>query len=37
MVAGHDPQLEAGIRYCMDELKNHPVKRPARPAYKVRK
>jgi tricorn protease len=37
MVAGRDPQLEAGIRYCLEQLEQNPVKRPARPAYKVRR
>ena len=30
LVAGHDPQLERGIRYCMDELKSHPPHEPPR-------
>ncbi|HVP38366.1 MAG TPA: S41 family peptidase [Candidatus Saccharimonadales bacterium] len=34
-VSGHDPQLERAIQYCMDELKAHPVTRPARPPYKT--
>ena len=37
LVAGRDPQLERGIRHCMDELKGRPAKRPARPPYKVQK
>lgn len=36
LVAGHDPQLERAIQYCMDELKEHPLAKPARPKYKVR-
>ena len=36
VAAGRDPQLERAIRYCLDELKSHPVTRPPRPAYKVR-
>ena len=36
MVAGHDPQLERAIQYCMEQLKTHPPKKPPRPAYKVR-
>ena len=35
MVAGHDPQLERAIQYCLDQLKQHPVARPARPKYKT--
>jgi tricorn protease len=35
MVAGHDPQLERAIQYCMDELKKNPVQRPTTPRYKV--
>ncbi len=34
MVDGHDLQLERAIRYCLDELKAHPVVRPERPQYK---
>ena len=37
LVAGHDPQLERGIQYCVEELKAHPPKKPARPKYKVQK
>ncbi|MBI5837444.1 MAG: PD40 domain-containing protein [Candidatus Eisenbacteria bacterium] len=35
MVAGRDPQLERAIQYCMEQLKANPVKRPARPPYKI--
>jgi len=35
MARGEDPQLERAIRYTLDELKAHPVVRPARPPYKV--
>jgi tricorn protease len=37
LVAGHDPQLERAIQYCLEELKSHPPKRPPRPRYKVQK
>ena len=37
LVSGHDPQLERGIQYCLDELKSHPPKKPPRPKYKVQK
>jgi tricorn protease len=36
MVAGHDPQLERGIDYCLEQLKTHPPKKPTPPKYKVR-
>jgi len=35
MVAGHDPQLERAIRYCMDELKAHPPLAAKKPEFKV--
>jgi len=35
MVSGRDPQLERGIQYVMEQLRDHPVKKPTRPAYKV--
>lgn len=34
MVNGHDPQLEKAIEWTLEQLKQHPVQRPARPAYK---
>ena len=34
LVAGHDPQLERAIQYCLDQLKTNPPTKPARPAYK---
>ena len=37
LVAGHDPQLERAIQYCMDELKSHAPQKPPRPKYKVQK
>jgi tricorn protease len=37
LVAGHDPQLERGIQYCLEQLKSHPPKKPPRPKYKVQK
>jgi tricorn protease len=37
LVAGHDPQLERGIQYCMEQLKSHPPQKPPRPKYKVQK
>ncbi len=37
LVAGHDPQLDRGIQYCMEQLKSHPPKKPPRPKYKVQK
>jgi tricorn protease len=37
LVAGHDPQLERGIQYCMEQLKSHPPAKPARPKYKVQR
>jgi tricorn protease len=37
LVAGHDPQLERGIQYCLEEMKSHPAKKPPRPKYKVQK
>jgi tricorn protease len=36
LVAGHDPQLERAIAWTLEQLQTHPVKRPARPDYKVR-
>jgi tricorn protease len=35
MAAGHDPQLERAIDYCMEQLKSHPPAHPLRPPYKV--
>ena len=35
MVAGHDPQLERAIDYCLEQLKSHPPKKPVRPTYKI--
>jgi tricorn protease len=34
MVSGHDPQLEKAIEWTLEQLKQNPVKRPERPAYK---
>jgi len=34
MVAGHDPQLERAIEYCVEQLKTNPPHKPARPGYK---
>jgi len=34
MVDGHDLQLEKAIEWSLQQLKEHPVERPARPAYK---
>jgi len=34
VIAGRDPQLERAIAIALDELKQHPVKTPARPPYK---
>lgn len=34
MVNGHDLQLEKAIEWSLQQLKEHPVKRPERPAYK---
>jgi tricorn protease len=34
MIDGHDLQLEKAIEWTLDQLKQHPVQRPARPAYK---
>jgi len=34
LAAGRDPQLEAAIRYCLEQLERNPPKRPARPAYR---
>src|SRR6266571_7534727 len=34
LVAGHDPQLERAIQYCLEQLKANPPTKPARPAYK---
>ncbi len=34
LVAGHDPQLERAIQYCLEQLKSNPPHKPARPAYK---
>jgi len=34
MVNGGDPQLEKAIEWTLDQLKQNPVKRPERPAYK---
>ena len=34
LVAGHDPQLERAIQYSLEQLKNNPPRKPARPAYK---
>ncbi|HEX3431528.1 MAG TPA: S41 family peptidase [Rhizomicrobium sp.] len=31
LMAGHDAQLEAGVNYLMEKLKNHPVRLPPRP------
>lgn len=31
--SGHDPQLEKAVEVVMEELKNHPVPQPKRPAY----
>jgi hypothetical protein len=35
MVAGHDPQLERAIQYCLEQLEKNPPRRPTRPKYKV--
>jgi tricorn protease len=35
VVAGHDPQLERAIQWCLDELQKNPPYRPERPPYKV--
>jgi tricorn protease len=35
MVAGHDPQLERAIQYCLDELKKNPPHRQELPAFRV--
>ncbi len=35
MVAGHDPQLERAIQYCLDQLKANPPTKPPRPQYKI--
>jgi tricorn protease len=35
VVAGHDPQLERAIQWCMDELQKNPPVRPERPPYKI--
>jgi len=35
LVAGHDPQLEAGIQWCLDQLEKNPPKKHVRPKYKV--
>ena len=36
-VAGHDPQLERDIQYCLEQLKSNPPKKPARPKYQVQR
>jgi len=35
MVAGHDPQLERAIAYCLEELRKHPPHAPELPAFRV--
>ena len=35
LVSGHDPQLERGIEYVLEELKKAPPKPPLHPKYKV--
>ena len=35
LVAGHDPQLERAIQYCVEQLKSAPPKKAVRPQYKV--
>jgi tricorn protease len=35
MVAGHDPQLERAIDYCLEQLETNPPKKPPRPKYKT--
>jgi tricorn protease len=35
MMNGHDPQLERAIDWQLEQLKQHPVAHPRRPAYKV--
>lgn len=33
VIAGHDPQLEAAIKFVMTELRKHPPERPKRPPF----
>ncbi len=35
LVAGHDPQLERAIQWCLEQLRQSPPKKHARPSYKV--
>jgi tricorn protease len=37
LVAGRDPQLERGIRYCLEQLEANPPKKAVRPQYKVQR
>jgi tricorn protease len=35
LVAGHDPQLERAIQWCLEQLQKSPPKKHVRPPYKV--
>jgi tricorn protease len=36
VIAGHDPQLERGVREIMNKIKDHTVALPPRPAAPIK-